>query len=280
MKKRFGTVLKTFEGICILIIALLIISGCSSGENEMDESSEATTELSTEEELVVDGYTQINQTKAQKMMDEADDYIILDVRTAEEYADGHIPDAVNIPNESIGEEDNISQLPNKDQLIFVYCRSGRRSKEASKKLAALGYTNVYEFGGIIDWAGPTVKEDSEDSKEMKLKIGDAEVEVQWEDNESVSALKDMVESEPLVIQLSMYGGNEQVGSIGSTLPSSDTNTTTEAGDIVLYNSSNIVIFYGSNTWDYTRLGKITDKTDEEMTELLSNGDVTITISME
>jgi hypothetical protein len=89
----------------------------------------------------------------------------------------------------------------------------------------------------------------------------------------------MVESEPLVIQLSMYGGNEQVGSIGSTLPSSDTNTTTEAGDIVLYNSSNIVVFYGSNTWDYTRLGKITDKSKEEMTELLSNGDVTVTISM-
>ena len=280
MKNKLRTVLKSFGVIFIIMMAFLIISGCTSGENEMDESSEATTELSTEEDLVVDGYTQINQTKAQKMMDEADDYIILDVRTSEEYADGHIPDAVNIPNESIGEEDNISQLPNKDQLIFVYCRSGRRSKEASKKLAALGYTNVYEFGGIIDWAGPTVKEDSEDSKEMKFKIGDSEVEVQWEDNESVSALKDMVESEPLVIQLSMYGGNEQVGAIGSTLPSSDTNTTTEAGDIVLYNSSNIVIFYGSNTWDYTRLGKITDKSDEEMTKLLSNGDVTITISME
>lgn len=280
MKNKLRTVLKSFGVIFIIMMAFLIISGCSSGENEMDESSKATTELSTEEDLVVDGYMQINQTKAQKMMDEADDYIILDVRTAEEFADGHIPDAVNIPNESIGEEDNISQLPNKDQLIFVYCRSGRRSKEASKKLAALGYTNVYEFGGIIDWAGPTVKEESEDSKEMKFKIGDTEVEVQWEDNESVSALKDMVESEPLVIQLSMYGGNEQVGSIGSTLPSSDTNNTTEAGDIVLYNSSNIVIFYGSNTWDYTRLGKITDKSEEEMTELLSNGDVTITISME
>ena len=279
MKNRFRTVLKSFGVICIIMMTFLFISGCSSGDNEMDESSESTTELSTEEELVVDGYTQISQTKAQKMMDEADDYIILDVRTAEEYADGHITDAMNIPNESIGEEDNISQLPNKDQLIFVYCRSGRRSKEASKKLAALGYTNVYEFGGIIDWAGPTVKEDNEDSNEMKLKIGDTEVEVQWEDNESVSALMYMVENEPLVIQLSMYGGNEQVGSIGSTLPSSDTNTTTEAGDIVLYNSSNIVIFYGSNTWDYTRLGKITDKSEEEMTELLSNGDATVTISM-
>lgn len=84
MKNKLRTALKSFCVIFIIMMAFLIISGCSSGENEMDESSEATTEFSTEEELVVDGYRQINQTKAQKMMDEADDYIILDVRTAEE----------------------------------------------------------------------------------------------------------------------------------------------------------------------------------------------------
>lgn len=295
MKNRFRTVINSFRAICIIIMSLLIISGCSSGSHELNEPNESVTELDTpssdesasddiaeqitEEELVVDGYRQINRTKAQKMMEENEGYIILDVRTAEEYAEGHIPDAVNLPNESIGEQDDISLLSDKNQLIFVYCRSGRRSKEASKKLADLGYTNVYEFGGIIDWEGPTVKEDSEDLNEMKLKIGDKEIEVQWEENDSVNALMDMVEMEPLVIQLSMYGGNEQVGSIGSTLPNSDINITTEAGDIVLYDSSNIVIFYGSNTWDYTRLGKITDKSAEEMTELLSNGDVTVTIYM-
>ena len=113
---------------------------------------------------------------------------------------------------------------------------------------------------------------------MKLTIGNEEVAVDWEDNESVNAIKEMTEEGAVTIQLSMYGGNEQVGSIGTTLPSDDKNTTTNAGDIVLYNSSNIVIFYGSNTWDYTRLGKVTDKTADEMTELLSNGDVTITLS--
>ena len=275
----------------LLIITFSVMTGCSSknengegtGEpttataesSAMSESSATSETASTEAPLEVDGYRQINQTTAQKMMEENEGYIILDVRTEEEYNDGHIPDAVLLPNESIGETDDIELLPDKDQLIFVYCRSGRRSKEASKKLADLGYTNVYEFGGIIDWAGPTVKEKTSD---MKLTIGNEEVAVDWEDNESVNALKEMTEEGAVTIQLSMYGGNEQVGSIGTTLPSDDKNTTTNAGDIVLYNSSNIVIFYGSNTWDYTRLGKVTDKTADEMTELLSNGDVTITLS--
>ena len=80
-----------------------------------------------------------------------------DVRTAQEFADKRIPDAINIPNETIGTED-IPELPDKDQLILVYCRSGNRSKQASEKLAALGYTNIVEFGGINDWPGETVSD--------------------------------------------------------------------------------------------------------------------------
>ena len=89
------------------------------------------------------------------MMDEESGYIILDVRTPEEFADKHIPGAINIPNETIG-TDEILELPDKDQLILVYCRSGNRSKQASEKLVALGYTNIVEFGGINDWPGETV----------------------------------------------------------------------------------------------------------------------------
>lgn len=116
-------------------------------------------------------------------------------------------------------------------------------------------------------------------KSLKMSIGDTAVEVDWEDNESVEALVELAESEPLVIQMSMYGGFEQVGSLGETLPRNDKQTTTEAGDIVLYSGNQIVVFYGSNSWAYTRLGHITDKIAEEMAELLSGGDVTITISM-
>ena len=100
-------------------------------------------------------YRQINMDEAITMMEEESSYIILDVRTPEEFADKHISGAINIPNETISTEE-IPELPDKDQLILVYCRSGNRSKQASEKLAALGYTNIVEFGGINDWPGETV----------------------------------------------------------------------------------------------------------------------------
>ena len=90
------------------------------------------------------------------MMKEEKDYIILDVRTPEEFAGGHIPGAINVPNETIDTAE-ILELPSKDQLILVYCRSGNRSKQAAKKLSALGYTNIVEFGGINDWQGEIEK---------------------------------------------------------------------------------------------------------------------------
>ena len=92
-----------------------------------------------------------------QIINENKDYIILDVRTIEEYNEGHIPNAICIPNETIG-EDIVSKLPNKEQLILIYCRSGNRSKQAAKKLNQLGYTNLIEFGGIIDWKGEIIKE--------------------------------------------------------------------------------------------------------------------------
>lgn len=91
-----------------------------------------------------------------QIMNENEDYIILDVRTIEEYNEGHILNAICIPNEIIG-EDTINILPNKEQLILIYCRSGNRSKQAVAKLEKLGYTNLIEFGGIIDWKGEIVK---------------------------------------------------------------------------------------------------------------------------
>lgn len=89
------------------------------------------------------------------MMELDDGHVIVDVCREDEYANGHIPGAILIPNESIGTEQP-SELPDLDQIILVYCRSGRRSKEASQKLADIGYTNVYEFGGIVDWTGEIV----------------------------------------------------------------------------------------------------------------------------
>ena len=98
------------------------------------------------------GYRQISVDEAVEIIKNEKNYIILDVRRPDEYAEGHIPKAINVPNEEIGTAE-IAELPDKSQLILVYCRSGRRSKEASEKLVKLGYTNIVEFGGILDWKG-------------------------------------------------------------------------------------------------------------------------------
>lgn len=103
------------------------------------------------------GYRQVTAEEAVNIMQTEENYVILDVRTAQEFASGHIPGAALLPNETIGTED-IPLLPDKDQLILVYCRSGNRSKQAAEKLAQLGYTNIVEFGGINSWTGEIVTE--------------------------------------------------------------------------------------------------------------------------
>ena len=97
-------------------------------------------------------YTSITMEDAKEIFQEKGDYLIVDVRRADEFAEGHIPGAINIANEDIVSAEP-AELPDKDQVIYVYCRSGNRSKQASAKLAAMGYTNIVEFGGILDWTG-------------------------------------------------------------------------------------------------------------------------------
>lgn len=126
----------------IIMLAALIFTGCGSSADDKTAGDKKT-------------YRQVSPEEAAAMMEEESDYIILDVRTQEEYETAHIPGAICIPNETIGTED-IPELPDKEQLILVYCRSGNRSKQASEKLAKQGYTNIIEFGGINSWTGETV----------------------------------------------------------------------------------------------------------------------------
>lgn len=120
-----------------IILSTLMFTGCAGMSNQANT------------------YRRISMDEAITMMEQEKGYIILDVRRPDEYEAGHIPNAINVPNETIGESD-IPELPDKEQLIMVYCRSGRRSKEAAKKLVRLGYTNIVEFGGILDWTGEIV----------------------------------------------------------------------------------------------------------------------------
>lgn len=131
---------KCRSAICLALCLMLVgVPGCGKEKQES-------------------GYRQITGEEAAAVMEQETDYIILDVRTWEEYREKHIPGAICVPNETIG-EDTVSQLPDKEQLILVYCRSGNRSKQASEKLVRLGYSNVVEFGGINDWEGETVTGD-------------------------------------------------------------------------------------------------------------------------
>ena len=121
-----------------IILSALMLTSCAGTSNNQTNT-----------------YRQITMDEAVTMMAQETGYIILDVRRPDEFAAGHIPNAINVPNESIGTSE-IPELPDKDQLIMVYCRSGRRSKEAAEKLVKLGYTNIVEFGGILDWKGEIV----------------------------------------------------------------------------------------------------------------------------
>ena len=160
------------------------------------------------------------------------------------------------------------------------------SEPEAEETAEADDSTQAEGGGSEAESGETETEsevseaESEEAESMlQMTIGETLVDVEWEDNGSVEALKELCQEGPLTIRMSMYGGFEQVGSIGQSLPRDDSQTTTQAGDIVLYSGDQIVVFYGSNSWAYTRLGHITDKTAQEMAELLGNGDVTITIEM-
>ena len=142
----------------VLIIAvMLVLIACSSVGQVMDG------------EDMVRSYTQISQKEAQQMMEQDGTQIIVDVRTQEEYDSGYIPGAICIPNESIGTAQP-EELPDLDQVILIYCRSGNRSKQAAQKLFDMGYTNVYEFGGIIDWTGEVVTSADSDESEPKYSV--------------------------------------------------------------------------------------------------------------
>ncbi len=344
----------------LIILALLAACGCGEDEPAADASAQAgqageTEPAATQAEQPADSsaqstdasahspatYKQISQDEAKRMMELDDGHVVVDVRRPDEYAQGHIPGAILIPNEHIINTPP-SQLPDPEQIILIYCRTGRRSKEASQKLADMGYTNVYEFGGIYDWTGEVVMDEpseepapsathsdpaggasqheesaasaaysdpaggasqpedpapsaaysdpagasqpeepampassdpAPEDRKMTLMINGEQFSVKWEDNESVEALGELC---PLTVEMSMYGGFEQVGPLGTSLPRSDSQTTTSAGDICLYSGNQIVIFYGSNSWAYTRLGHI-DADAGRLAAVLGNGNVTIEI---
>jgi rhodanese-related sulfurtransferase len=252
--------------VSILMFALLV-TGCSDRGQVMDGDGM----------IQKIEYTQITQDKAKQMMKQDDGHIIVDVRRQDEYAEGHIPGAILIPNEIIGEEPP-KELPDFDQIILVYCRSGRRSKEASQKLADMGYSNVYEFGGIIDWIGDIERGEPErissegekyDMTPMPIvgvRVGDNCFTVNLEDNSSAKEFLEKINQGDLSVDMHDYGGFEKVGDLPWELPANDERITTKPGDIILYQGNKITIYYDENTWDFTKLGELRGGTPEDIEE--------------
>ncbi|MBQ1504532.1 MAG: hypothetical protein IIZ49_03980 [Oscillospiraceae bacterium] len=279
---------KTLIVLFALALALLSACGRETGENTPMENTE------------MPGYTQISQEEALRIMEEESGFLIVDVRRHDEYDAGHIPGAVCVPNETISEEAE-DKLPDKDQMLLVYCRTGRRSKEAAEKLAALGYTNVLEFGGIVTWPGEVVtdeagnqpeekipeepvkpeetKEEEEEKKvKLLLEIGDTTLSAVFAENSTVDALKALL-SEPLTLEMDDYAGMEKGAPLPEKLPENNEPMDPDFGDIILYQGRQFVIYYGPNSWSLTPIAKIEDITRDELCALLGEGSVTVTLRL-
>ena len=265
--------------VITIVLLALILAGCTSSGLGIGQ--------------VMDGdgmvrsfdYKQISQEEAKRMMEEEDDYVIVDVRREDEYAEGHIPGAILIPNESIAEYEAPKELDDSDQIILVYCRTGRRSKEAADKLARMGYSRVYEFGGIIDWDGEidvnganTEQTASIDEKEdmtpmpmLGVAVGDSVFSIYTEDNSSAEAFVEEVKHGNVQIDMHDYGNFEKVGDLPWALPTNDEEITTVPGDVILYQGDKITIYYDENTWNFTKLGHL-NATPEEIREAFGGKD--------
>ncbi len=154
-------------------------------------------------------------------------------------------------------------------------QTGKTSPADTAEITSL-VNDIVTEAAAVSAAQTTETEDTGTMPE--LAVNGKKMTVEWEDNESVKALAELAGKDGITVDMSMYGGFEQVGSLGQSIKRNDKQTTTSPGDIVLYSGNSIVVFYGSNSWSYTRLGKITGMTESELAELLGNGNVTLTIT--
>ena len=165
-------------------------------------------------------------------------------------------------------------------IALIVLSTACAGSEETRKSDAPEETKQTETGDAAagEDHNPDNNEEESGKGKMKLKINGESVNVKWEDNDSVRALAELAEKGPVTIDTSLYGGFEQVGGLGTDLPNNDVDTTTEPGDIVLYSGSNIVVFFGTNTWAYTRLGHIEDKSRDELRDMLGSNNTVLTIT--
>ena len=217
-------------------------------------------------------YKKISQEEAVKMM-ETGDCLILDVRTEEEYNDGHIPNAVCLPVETIGSEAP-AQLPDKDQIILIYCRTGVRAERAAKALADLGYTNVYDFGGIADWEGDIVTEESFDYGEpeaaLTLEISGRQI---YTNIITKTELLDAVGTSSFELSFRDEGSIKRAV-LPFTVSPEEKDTEVRTGDVLVCNGNEMLLILEEGTVRGERIGNFTGMTKGELEEIFGEGDYT------
>lgn len=264
----------------LAVITALSFAGCGNSKDQVMDGDGM---------FNIQQYKQITQEEAKRMMEQDDGHVIVDVRREEEYAEGHIPGAILIPNESI-EDDPPEEIPDLNQIILVYCRTGRRSKEASQKLADMGYSNVYEFGGIVDWTGDIEKGmgaamgeaygDMSPTAILTVSVGDNYFSIDIENNSSAEEFFEKIKEDNLKIVMHDYGGFEKVGELPWRISRNDEDITTKPGDLILYQGNQITVYYDENTWSFTKLGHLNGTEDEIREAFGGKEDVTAEFSVE
>ena len=270
------------------LLAALLLTGCRAAGKEANYPMDGG-------DMIRESYLTITQEEALRMMEQDDGHVIVDVRRQDEYEAGHIPGAILIPNETIQTE-RPQALPDLDQIILVYCRSGNRSKQAAEKLGRMGYYRVYEFGGINTWPGRIVTgaeeaaEAPEDHDAMAaalrpratlvIEANGRTLYAALEDNASADAFRDALSSGSIQVAMHDYGSFEKVGDLPWALPRCDGSVTTVPGDVILYEGDKITIYYDENTWTFTRLARIGNTSREKLLQILGDGDVTVSFRLE
>ncbi len=235
-----------------------------------------------------DGYSVITQEEAKRIMAENKNCVILDVRRRDEFESGHIPGAICIPNEEILTEPPAA-LPNKNAVILVYCRSGRRSKEASQKLFDMGYTGIFEFGGIIDWTGETVTGPSEDwldeyyqaiSPRPVLVIKAGGKAFYATDLARYPSSRIITDHSPLVLEMHEECGYGKAADLPFEAVYDAAPVTARPGDILLCGGDKLIIACYEFTGEYTVLASVDPSRAEDLVSTLGEGDVTVKLYAE
>ena len=222
------------------------------------------------------GYKSISQEEAVKMMEEEDEYTIVDVRTEEEFREGHIPGAVNIPNEEITDK-RPSMLGDTDEILLIYCRSGNRSKQAAKKLADMGYTKVYEFGGINTWRGEIETEvypyERAEGANLVFEVDGRQMSAYFKGYPDGDWLFQKLKEGSVYFEMDDHGDNGKTGTLPWILPAEDKEIAVRTADLVLSEGNRLIVCYTESAMNGAKVAEFVGMTEGELREFFEEGTV-------